>query len=490
MSQAGTDQSSVPLGAAAVAALALFDVGQQFMRPVLGFLSGQLDVALLVSQALTTLLMLAFVRHADADCAPGSLRTIRTFAVLLAALCVLSQVVVLSSKITAWGTLPAYLGTVLCGMVFGMGFVLCLGVFATGIARGRRYFFSNATQAGLAALVALAVGRAATMAVRILMDETGSFILGVVCLDVAVALLVALAVLATRADGLSAAERPEAGEARGHLPTLLGIGLFSLLFGLTTQVHNNEQAYSSFPDYLSSLLTVVVLLALAARVAVIDKPLRIDRLFIATVPVIAAVMAASPLFWSDVSDVSDALVKSFFNVYFAALFVYVIQQGSADSPARRSPLFLPALALGILWSGVALGSVAGFAFVTAIEESETAVTSAFLAATWVCVIAMVPLSRAARPERVVPGAPTVVYVDRTEEQVRRLSELCGLSARERDVCVLLVQGRSAARIGDELSLSENTVKTHLQNIYGKAGVHTKQELLDRIAAVGVPEAAK
>jgi two-component system nitrate/nitrite response regulator NarL len=52
-----------------------------------------------------------------------------------------------------------------------------------------------------------------------------------------------------------------------------------------------------------------------------------------------------------------------------------------------------------------------------------------------------------------------------------------LSPRERTVLELTAKGRSARQIGDELYLSPATVKTHLQNIYGKLGVS------DRAAAV-------
>lgn len=52
-----------------------------------------------------------------------------------------------------------------------------------------------------------------------------------------------------------------------------------------------------------------------------------------------------------------------------------------------------------------------------------------------------------------------------------------LSVRELQVLLLAADGHSAAQIGDELCLAAATIKTHLQNIYGKLGVS------DRAAAV-------
>jgi DNA-binding NarL/FixJ family response regulator len=54
-----------------------------------------------------------------------------------------------------------------------------------------------------------------------------------------------------------------------------------------------------------------------------------------------------------------------------------------------------------------------------------------------------------------------------------------LSAREREVLVLVSRGTSNKEIARELFISEATVKTHLTHVYGKLGVK------DRAAAVAV-----
>ncbi len=50
-----------------------------------------------------------------------------------------------------------------------------------------------------------------------------------------------------------------------------------------------------------------------------------------------------------------------------------------------------------------------------------------------------------------------------------------LSAREREILALLVNGHSNRRIADECFLSLNTVRTHVQNVLVKLGVHSKLE---------------
>lgn len=57
-----------------------------------------------------------------------------------------------------------------------------------------------------------------------------------------------------------------------------------------------------------------------------------------------------------------------------------------------------------------------------------------------------------------------------------LAERSNLSSRERDVLFLLGKGRTIDFIANELGISFNTAKSHIRNVYTKAGVHSKQEL--------------
>ena len=63
---------------------------------------------------------------------------------------------------------------------------------------------------------------------------------------------------------------------------------------------------------------------------------------------------------------------------------------------------------------------------------------------------------------------------------RQLTEQGGLTARETEVLALLVRGRNARFIMDELHVTRNTAKAHIAHIYVKLGVHSHQELLSRV----------
>ena len=83
--------------------------------------------------------------------------------------------------------------------------------------------------------------------------------------------------------------------------------------------------------------------------------------------------------------------------------------------------------------------------------------------------------KVARGETVI--APQFSAGIATEIQLREATDRPALTDREGEVLRLLAEGRTASRIGEELHLSEATIKTHLHNLYDKLGVS------DRAAAV-------
>ena len=73
---------------------------------------------------------------------------------------------------------------------------------------------------------------------------------------------------------------------------------------------------------------------------------------------------------------------------------------------------------------------------------------------------------AASPRSAAPATPEGAAADAPS-----------LSVREREVLGLLAQGLSNKELARALSLSENTVKTHLANLYAKLGVGKRTEAL-------------
>lgn len=91
------------------------------------------------------------------------------------------------------------------------------------------------------------------------------------------------------------------------------------------------------------------------------------------------------------------------------------------------------------------------------------------------------LSAKRRAERT--AAQPSVQVSLDAEETRNLAcavvaERFRLTPRERDVLELLVRGRTASYIAEELVISSTTAKTHIKHIYQKMGIQSKQTLLD------------
>ncbi|HEX9437376.1 MAG TPA: response regulator transcription factor [Candidatus Limnocylindria bacterium] len=79
----------------------------------------------------------------------------------------------------------------------------------------------------------------------------------------------------------------------------------------------------------------------------------------------------------------------------------------------------------------------------------------------------------------------------SDEQVARTQAATGegtgeaLTERELGILRLLAHGKDSQAIADELTISANTVRTHLQNIFSKLGVHSKLEAVTTATARGL-----
>ena len=79
----------------------------------------------------------------------------------------------------------------------------------------------------------------------------------------------------------------------------------------------------------------------------------------------------------------------------------------------------------------------------------------------------------ARAERAAGG------VDGGVAKSKAMAEEFGLSRRETEVLVLLMQGYDTNAVAEKLFLSPHTVKSHTYHIYQKAGVNSRRELLEK-----------
>ena len=116
------------------------------------------------------------------------------------------------------------------------------------------------------------------------------------------------------------------------------------------------------------------------------------------------------------------------------------------------------------------------------QDASLVVTLAIVASFILASLFFLPFDE----ESSVPGYRTITFVDMPtkaaqdsslEKRCARLVKRCKLSPREAEVLTWAAQGRNAKAIAEKLFISESTTKTHMSNIYRKAGVHSQQELI-------------
>jgi DNA-binding NarL/FixJ family response regulator len=54
-----------------------------------------------------------------------------------------------------------------------------------------------------------------------------------------------------------------------------------------------------------------------------------------------------------------------------------------------------------------------------------------------------------------------------------------LTEREKQVCNLILNGKSNKRIADDLNITESTVKGYISRIYIKFNIHSSRELFSK-----------
>ena len=96
------------------------------------------------------------------------------------------------------------------------------------------------------------------------------------------------------------------------------------------------------------------------------------------------------------------------------------------------------------------------------------------------------MSHDAHSSAAAAGAPLgpeslALNPDALDARIAAIPESVGISAREAQIMSFFAQGRSANWIAEDLIISKNTVRSHIRSIYTKLDVHSRKELLEKLA---------
>lgn len=178
------------------------------------------------------------------------------------------------------------------------------------------------------------------------------------------------------------------------------------------------------------------------------------------------------------------------------LLVETLFKGAMAQYARtsgESALATFAFGFGVEFAVMAAGSYMGA--IPRGESGENQVMYVIALALLCMYLLVVPLVSAhrKRKERVageVQERIVIRSVDADELQLRceQIAAQSGITQSELSVMVHLAAGQTVAAISRELSLSENTIRSHSKAIYRKLDVHSKQELIDLVGNYGASTA--
>ena len=141
-----------------------------------------------------------------------------------------------------------------------------------------------------------------------------------------------------------------------------------------------------------------------------------------------------------------------------------------------------ALILGLGFSANALGVLHG----KMIGKSQlmlTGVETTLISLALICVtLVILPILHRSFSKLLMSGKSDMPVAQPMESGINVFSAMDDadmLTERERQIVALLLKGRTYKLIAAELYLSENTVKTHVKNIYAKLNVSSRAELFNK-----------
>jgi DNA-binding CsgD family transcriptional regulator len=139
------------------------------------------------------------------------------------------------------------------------------------------------------------------------------------------------------------------------------------------------------------------------------------------------------------------------------------------NPAKIFSVGFSAVMIGVLLGKIIAGNDNAIT-----EESLSIVSMAVICITLI----ILPMLHKLLSKMIKKNTPIPDITEVKKETLKFPDGVNTLTEREKQIVELLLKGRTYKLIAAELYLSENTIKTHVKNIYSKMGVKRKSELFN------------
>lgn len=382
-------------------------------------------------------------------------------------------------------------GTLMVGFAAkDLNFVIYRSVLLTGTlmsgfgsallvsAWGERYSILPAMQASLAFGIAVTAGTAAFFVVSRL--PLTMAILSTSILPMISLILMLHEIRSTNPVGNTFSDhRPPSFPFPGRLVVL--VILFYLAGGL---MHKMVAAGQQFGTYETYWLTNIVYLAvclLAGGIIYANPGLDLTFLYQPILPLLGVGFVLFPVLHTVYPVIPFSFLQAgfaLFDLYTWILFAYLAAR-------HRFPVSVIAWGMFLITSAIFTGELlftGVFSKITATMQ-ETDLIS-LLAALLMFAGTMVFKGR----RETFAGWDLVTGLQNQEQSVsikitqedlpEKFARQCNLTPREKQIVLLLIEGRNNPYIRETLNISNNTLKTHLRNIYSKLSINDRQGLLD------------
>lgn len=381
------------------------------------------------------------------------------------------------------GTVPDATGEA-AGLVLGAASILLLAFWAEHLARA-------GWQRSLAVLVAALVldtlvGIAATRAFPDAAVVALALAAGIASPGILWVLGRTEPAAADGADGKAQAGRTASPSTLPFGLSVACIALYGFTMGRIQSLGHAMGDLAGFTAFVSDFaisIGALLVAVLACGLMRLRHPHTVTRLFV--LAFLAAALYLSGVFGTAIEPAGTVMMT----VARFAIFVYIwlLACDAAPSPGR------PMLAFAAGWGTFTLFNTASTKlglYVMTDGAGLVAYTLLLVAClVGLIVVEFVPRRRALPdgPAAAPAGGPTAE--EPLAQCCRDLADRCGLTARELEVLVPLVRGRSAASIASSLGMSTETARTHIRHIYQKTDIHSREELMDAVErGAGSPEA--
>ena len=177
--------------------------------------------------------------------------------------------------------------------------------------------------------------------------------------------------------------------------------------------------------------------------------------------------------WADYLLINTLLLGAcgVFDLFWWSILGGMLELGK--NPARILGFGLSANVLGVL-AGKLMGNA--IAQTTGPSQNLTLMAMGVACVTFVLLPPLHKRLAALLKDHIYLATLTEMPVREQARLVREFSLNEQLTKRESEVMTLLIQGKTYKTMGDVLFVSENTIRSHVKNIYDKAGVTSRAEL--------------